>query len=294
MKISGFTFVKNTVKYDYPVTASIRSLLPLVDEMIVNLGDSEDNTNELIGSLASDKLKFIHSVWDKNLREGGKVLAVETDKAMDAVSPDADWLFYIQADEVIHEKYLPVVREAMEKYKDDERVEGLLFHYLHFYGSYKYVGDGRKWYSKEIRVVKNNKGVRSYKDAQGFRINGRKLNVKLISAYIYHYGWVRNPLFMQEKFRDFGQHWTGEADHEKWQQQQIANRNEFDYSNIDSLTVFDGTHPEVMKERVAGENWNFNHDIKKKNFKNFKHRFLYWLQQGFGIRPFEYSNYKKI
>ncbi|MEI9908455.1 MAG: hypothetical protein WDO71_01550 [Bacteroidota bacterium] len=118
--------------------------------------------------------------------------------------------------------------------------------------------------------------------------------MKLISAYIYHYGWVRNPLFMQEKFRDFGQHWTGEADHEKWQQQQIANRNEFDYSNIDSLTVFDGTHPEVMKERVAGENWNFNHDIKKKNFKNFKHRFLYWLQQGFGIRPFEYSNYKKI
>ncbi|MEI9908456.1 MAG: hypothetical protein WDO71_01555 [Bacteroidota bacterium] len=109
------------MKYDYPVTASIRSLLPLVDEMIVNLGDSEDNTNELIGSLASDKLKFIHSVWDKNLREGGKVLAVETDKAMDAVSPDADWLFYIQADEVIHEKYLPVVREAMEKYKDDER-----------------------------------------------------------------------------------------------------------------------------------------------------------------------------
>lgn len=294
MKISGFTFVKNAVKYDYPVTASIRSLLPLVDEMIVNLGDSEDNTNELIGSLTSDKLKFIRSVWDKNLREGGKVLAVETDKAMDTVATDADWLFYIQADEVIHEKYLPVVREAMEKYKDDERVEGLLFHYLHFYGSYKYVGDGRKWYSKEIRVIKNNKNIRSYRDAQGFRINGRKLNVKLINAYIYHYGWVRNPLFMQKKFRDFGQHWTDEAAHEKWQQEQIANRNEFDYSNIDSLTVFDGTHPEVMKERVAGENWDFNHDIKKKNFKNFKHRFLYWLQQWFGIRPFEYSNYKKI
>lgn len=294
MKISGFTFVKNAVKYDYPVVESIRSLLPLVDEMVVNLGDSEDNTNELIGSIGSDKLKIVHSVWDKNLREGGKVLAVETDKAMDAVATDSDWLFYLQADEVVHEKYLPVIKEAMEKYKDDETVEGLLFRYLHFYGSYKYVGDGRKWYSKEIRVIRNNKHIRSYKDAQGFRINGRKLNVKQIEAYIYHYGWVRNPLFMQDKFRDFGQYWSDEQSHNQWKQQQVVSKKEFDYSDIDSLTIFEGTHPDVMKERISHENWDFKYDIKKKNFKNFKHQFLYVLQQSFGIRPFEYRNYHKI
>jgi hypothetical protein len=294
MKISGFTFVKNAVKYDYPVVESVSSLLPLVDEMVINLGDSEDSTNELIGSIGSDKLKIVHSVWDKNLREGGKVLAVETDKAMDAVAADSDWLFYLQADEVVHEKYLPVIKEAMEKYKDDQRVEGLLFHYLHFYGSYKYVGDGRKWYSKEIRVIRNNRQIRSYRDAQGFRINGRKLNVKQIEAYIYHYGWVRNPFFMQDKFRDFGQYWSDEQSHNQWKQQQAVSKNEFDYSNIDSLTIFEGTHPEVMKERVSHENWDFKYDIKKKNFKNLKHRFLYVLQQLFGIRPFEYSNYNKI
>jgi len=294
MKISGFTFVKNAVKYDYPVVASIRSLLSLVDEMVINLGDSEDETNELIGSIDSDKIKIIHSVWDKNLREGGKVLAVETDKAMDAVAADADWLFYIQADEVIHEKYLPVVKAAMEKYKDDERVEGLLFRYLHFYGSYKYVGDGRKWYSKEIRVIRNNRQIRSFRDAQGFRINGRKLNVKAVDAYIYHYGWVRNPVFMQSKFRDFGQHWNDEATHTKWQQEITAGKQEFDYSQVDTLAFFEDTHPGVMKERVSGADWDFEHDIKKKNFKNFKHRFLYFLQKWFGIRPFEYRNYHKI
>ena len=294
MKISGFTFVKNAVKYDYPVVESVRSLLPLVDEVVVNLGDSEDSTNELIRSIASDKLKIIHSVWDKNLREGGKVLTVETDKAMDAVAADTDWLFYLQADEVVQEKYLPVIKEAMEKYKDDESVEGLLFRYLHFYGRYKYVGDGRKWYSKEIRVIKNNKRIRAYRDAQGFRINGRKLNVKQIEAYIYHYGWVRNPLFMQDKFRDFGQYWSDEQSHNQWKQQQAASKKEFDYSNIDSLTIFEGTHPGVMKERISNENWDFKYDIKKKNFKNFKHRFLYVLQQSFGIRPFEYRNYHKI
>ncbi|HNJ28712.1 MAG TPA: glycosyltransferase family 2 protein, partial [Ferruginibacter sp.] len=103
MKVSGFTFVRNAVKYGYPVVESISSLLPIVDEMVVCLGDSEDETNALIGSIGSEKIRTIHSVWDSSLREGGKVLAVETNKAMDATAADSDWLFYIQADEVLHE-----------------------------------------------------------------------------------------------------------------------------------------------------------------------------------------------
>src|SRR4029078_955862 len=111
------TFVKNAIKYGYPVVESIRSILPVVDEMVVCLGDSEDETNTLIESIDSNKIKIIHSVWDSNLREGGKVLAVETNKAMDATATDADWLFYIQADEAVHEQYHPVIINAMTKYK---------------------------------------------------------------------------------------------------------------------------------------------------------------------------------
>jgi hypothetical protein len=154
---------------------------------------------------------------------------------MDATNKNSDWLFYLQADEVVHEKDLPLLSEAMKKYKTMKRVEGLLFSYLHFYGSYKYVGDGRKWYSKEIRVIKNNKQIRAYRDAQGFRINGRKLNVKQIEAGIYHYGWVRNPLFMQNKLKDFVQYWKDEQSYNRWRQEELASKKEFDYSNIDSL-----------------------------------------------------------
>lgn len=294
MKVSGFTFVKNAVKYGYPVVESITSLLPIVDEMIVCLGDSEDETNKLIESIGSDKIKIIHSVWDNSLREGGKVLAVETNKAMDATAYDSDWLFYIQADEVLHEQYHPVILEAMQKFKTDRRVEGLLFHYHHFYGSYKFIGDGRKWYSKEIRVIRNDKKIRSYKDAQGFRLDDRKLNVKLLNAYIYHYGWVRNPVAMKKKFTDFGKLWNTDEDHIAWVAKEEKKGSEFDYSNIDSVTVFTGTHPAVMKDLVSKEDWNFDMDVKKKNFKNTKHRLLYFLWKNFGWRPFEYSNYKRI
>ena len=294
MKVSGFTFVKNAIKYGYPVVESITSILPIVDEMIVCLGDSEDETNKLIESISADKIKIIHSVWDNSLREGGQVLAVETDKAMDATAIDSDWLFYIQADEVLHEQYHPVILAAMEKYKDDKRVEGLLFNYHHFYGSYKFIGDGRSWYSKEIRVIRNSKEIRSWLDAQGFRLNGRKLNVKLIDAYIYHYGWVRNPIEMQNKYADFSNLWNEGALHEQRMIELKKKSTEFDYSNIDSVTLFNGTHPEVMKDLVSKEDWTFNVDVKKKNFKNTKHRLLYFLWRNFGWRPFEYSNYKKV
>ena len=294
IKVSGFTFVKNAVKYGYPVVESIRSILPIVDEMIICLGDSEDETNTLIESIGSDKIKIVHSVWDNSLREGGKVLAVETDKAMDATAPGSEWLFYIQADEVLHEQYYPVIRAAMNKYSADKRVEGFLFNYHHFYGSYKYIGDGRRWYSREIRVIRNNKGIRSYLDAQGFRWKDhRKLKVKLIDAYIYHYGWVRNPLTMNKKYHDFGKLWAGVQNEDE--QKAVDTKNEkFDYSNIDSVTLFEGTHPAVMKDLMQMENWDFEIDIKRKNFKNIKHRFLYFLWQKFGVRPFEYSNYKKL
>ncbi|MEP7109095.1 MAG: glycosyltransferase family 2 protein [Ferruginibacter sp.] len=295
MKVSGFTFVKNAVKYGYPVVESIRSVLPVVDEMVVCLGDSEDATNELIASVRSDKIKIIHSVWDKNLRKDGKVLAEETNKALDATAADADWLFYIQADEAVHEKYHAVIIDAMEKYRDDKQVEGLLFHYHHFYGSYRFIGDGRRWYSKEIRVIRNNKSIRSFRDAQGFRFDdGRKLQVKLIDAYIYHYGWVRNPVTMFQKYKDFGQHWVEKNEHDKWAGELEKKNTQFDYSNIDSVILFEGTHPSVMEERVKKEDWKFDLDSKKKNFKNTKHRLLYFLSQKFGWRPFEYSNYKRI
>lgn len=294
MKVSGFTFVRNAVKYGYPVVESITSILPVVDEMIVCLGNSDDETEAVIKAIGSEKIKIVHSVWDDSLREGGKVLAVETDKAIAATAADSDWLFYIQADEVVHEKYHHTITEAMHRYNSDKKVEGLLFNYHHFYGSYKYIGDGRSWYSKEIRIIRNDKHIKSYRDAQGFRWdNDRKLNVKLIDAYIYHYGWVRNPLLMHKKTESFRKLWAGEEGRQRGDESE-KQPVQFDYSNIDSVTLFKGTHPAVMSSLIEKEDWSFEVDLKKKNFKNIKHRVLYFLWQQFGWRPFEYSNYIKI
>lgn len=296
MKVSGFTFVRNAIKYDYPIVESIQSLLPLVDEYIVCIGNSDDETIELIQSIASPKIKIIHSVWDDRLREGGHVLAVETDKAKAVVATNSDWLFYLQGDECIHEKDFEEIKEVMHRYKDDATVDGLLFRYFHFYGSYKYIGDSRRWYNREIRIVKNNPNIKSWKDAQGFRKNADKLNVKLINASIYHYGWVKNPQLQNAKQKDFGKHWISDDDAIKKHQIYLDSFKEgFAYSDeVDSLTLFNGTHPAAMKDRIGKTDWHFDFDITQKKFRTFKKRLLYIIEKSTGKRLFDYKNYKII
>ena len=203
MKVCGFTIIRNAVKYDYPVVESIQSLLPICDAFVVAVGQSDDNTLQLIKDLASPKITIIETIWDDSLREGGKVLAVETNKAFDAISAEYDWCFYLQSDEVIHENDFEKIKQAMMQYKDDSNVDGLLFNYIHFYASYDYIGVSRVWYRNEIRIIKNNKNIRSYRDAQGFRKNGKKLSVRKIDANIYHYGWVKHPSLQMAKQLDF-------------------------------------------------------------------------------------------
>lgn len=51
MKVVGFSFIRNALKYNYPVEEALRSILPLCDEIIVAVGNSEDNTRQLISSI---------------------------------------------------------------------------------------------------------------------------------------------------------------------------------------------------------------------------------------------------
>ncbi len=290
MRVCGFTFVRNAIKLDYPITEAIASILPLCDEFIVAVGKSEDATLALVKSIQSEKIRIIETTWDDSQREGGRALALETDKAFAAISSNADWCFYVQADEVLHEQYYPVVSDAMNRYKDDLKVEGLLFNYKHFYGSYDYIGNSWNWYRREIRIIRNNKNIFSYRDAQGFRKNpNEKLKVKLIEAFMYHYGWVRDPRAMQHKQRAFGQLYHDD----KWIQENLASAGEFDYSRIDSLERFQGTHPIVMQERIELLNWGFDHDLSKNKLAP-REKLKRLASHLLGRRIGEYQNYKMI
>lgn len=289
MKISGFTIIKNALLNDYPIVEAIHSILPLVDEMIVLIGDCKDDTEQLIQSIQSPKIKIHHSIWDTVTYTHGDVLAAETNKAFELVDPTSTWALYIQGDEAIHEQYYESIRAACKQYQNDLKVEGLLFNYLHFYGTYDYVGDSRKWYSKEVRIIRNDKKIQSFRDAQGFRVGNRKLQVILIDAFIYHYGWVRSKETIIAKNTHVRAVWHTGEDIENYAATDLV----YNFEDFDSLKLFNGTHPQVWQDRIRKKNWHHELDITKKHF-SIKNRILYFIEKLTGRRLFSFTNYKII
>jgi glycosyltransferase involved in cell wall biosynthesis len=291
MKVTGFTFIRNAIANDYPIVESINSVLPLCDEFVVAVGNSDDGTIALIENMPSGKIKILRTVWDDNLKEGGRVFAAETNKAIAAIEKDTDWMIYIQGDECIHEKYLPILKEEMLSNLNNPKVEALLLKYKHFYASYDYIAESRRWYRREIRVLKNLPGIHSYRDAQGFRIDDRKLRVKLVDAYVYHYGWVKTPADLQGKVRNFNTFYQSED----WVEQNFPPQKAFDMRNADRLVKFTDTHPAAISKRIAATNWKFEEDLSKiSGNMNFRRLMLQKIEDLTGIRLFEYRNYKIV
>ena len=289
VKVTGFTFIRNALIYDYPIREAIRSVLPLCDEFLVAVGNSDDSTLELIEGIGSSKIRIIETVWDDTLRANGEVLAVETNKALRAISKDSDWCFYIQGDEVLEEGQDALIRQAMEHHLNDENVDGFLFKYRHFYGSYDYIGASNSWYKHEIRIVRNRSNIYSYRDAQGFRKgDNEKLNVVALPVHIHHYGWVKEPHAMQRKQRNFNKLWHDD----EWMASNIPSVDHFEYEkHLTQVKRFNGKHPSVMRERIDAMNWSFNTDISMER-RTLKDRIKDALLL-IGINP-NYVNYKKV
>jgi len=250
MKISGFSFVRDAIRLDYPIVEAITSILPFCDEFCVAVGKSDDGTLETIRAIQDKKIKIIETVWDPKYFVHGAINAQQTNIALSRCT--GDWCFYIQADEVVHEKYLPKVRKAMEKYLSHPQVEGLLFDYIHFWGSYETYQKAHGWYRHEVRAIRNGLGITSWKSAQGFRRNGQKLRVVHSGATIYHYGWVRHPRLMRRKqvaldSLHHDQQWVNRRHPDK--------EAEFQFGSLKHLARFSESHPRVMHQRIANKNW---------------------------------------
>jgi glycosyltransferase involved in cell wall biosynthesis len=246
MQISGFSFVRNGIKLWYPVTESIRSILPICNEFIITVGESDDDTLEQIKSINDPKIKIVQTVWDPGMFVHGAINAFQTNLALRQCS--GDWCFYVQADEVVHERYLPGITAKCLEYQENPEVEGLLFDYIHFWGSFDTYHRARNWYRAEVRIIRNHCGIESYQSAQGFRRQGKKIQVARSGASIYHYGWVRPPEKMRKKkiALDSLHH-----DSEWVKKNNPREESPFDYGTLKHLARFKGTHPAVMQEFIA-------------------------------------------
>ena len=303
MTISGFTIVRNGVKFDYPFIESLQSLLPLCDEVVINVGASEDDTRERIRvwmdglpEAQRRRVKVIESVWpldDPEKRKGGRILAEQTNIALDKCT--GDWCVYLQADEVLHEKDIDIIRGEIKAIDRTQGVDGLVLNYVHFYGTFDVIQQSRSAYRREIRVFRNRRGIRSVGDAQGFRhFSGDKIQCVLSRGRVFHYGWVRPPQVMKEK--------TGFMDtlyHEGADASAPATGDNYKYKRFVGLKPFAGEHPKVMAPRVEerlrqGGGFDFAKAPLVFEAKDVWKVLSGWIEAATDIRPFEYKNYRLL
>ena len=275
MKISAFTFIKNGQILGYPFQQSIQSILPIVDEFVINVGESEDNTLDLIKSISDKKIRVIQSKWNDKMKDRGYVYGQQ--KMIAQFSCTGDWLFYIEGDEVYHESDLDEIRGSMELYKDNLEVEALVFDFFHFYGNSDSYLDSPGWYRSEARIIKAS--VRSYAPDGLFWVVldknkiGRYPKAKKVNAHCYHYGWVRSEDQMNLKSQKVQQYWG-----------KLPVK--IDYSQIDQFIIkkFTGTHPQSVLNWLPNDFGLYKADPSyQMNKKQKKHRQMIKLERLLGL-----------
>ena len=275
MKVSAFTFIKNGQILGYPFLQSIKSILPIVDEFVVNVGESEDETLEMIRTIKDKKIRIIESKWNDSMRNHGYVYGQQ--KMIAQFNCSGDWVFYIEGDEVYHERELDKIKESMEMHLNDSSVEALVVDFNHFYGNANSLLNSPGWYRSEARIIKNS--IRSYAPDGLFWLvldsnkKGRYPKAKKTGATCYHYGWVRTEQQMNLKSSKVQKYWGGDPV-------------KIDYSQMDQSIIkeFDGSHPKIIKDWLPKEKGlyeaSFDYELSK---KQKKHRLMIKLEKFFGF-----------
>lgn len=290
MKVSGFTFLRNGQKLGYPFVASIRSILPIVDEFVIALGPCDDDTEKMLRAIDDPKIRIIPTQWNENLRSDYSVkgFVYGQQKTIALFNCTGDWAFYLEADEVLHENDLPKIRAAMEKHLDDERVEALAFDYLHFYGNQNTIACSPGWYRSEVRIIRNTIPAWST-EALFFNVvvghkKSRYPRAAHTGATIFHYGWVRSEAQMNLKSASVQKYWDN------------ARPKPTDYSQVDGavLKIFSNTHPKIVQDWLPAAKGAFRADPNHQlSTREKKHRLMLMLEKLLGVR-FNKKHYQQV
>jgi hypothetical protein len=275
MKVSGFTFLRNAVINGYPFEESIRSILPIVDEFICVIGQSQDETRDKVAAINDKKITIIDSHWNECMQDRGFVYGQQ--KMIAQYNCSGDWAFYLEGDEVLHEAEIENIRQAIQDNHSNLEVEALYFDFFHFYGTPEQIGIAG--YRRAPRIIRNS--IRTIAPDGLFWVVmdknkvGRYPKAKYARGNIYHYGHCRNVAKMAEKLNQVGRYWGGTHDPFEG------------YGCIDlaELRPFVGSHPSVMSEWLLSEAEHVfvqNSDYKPSR-RDRRNRLRFWLEKSFGI-----------
>jgi hypothetical protein len=292
--VSGLAIIRNGVQLDYAFLESIRSALPICDEFIVVVGDSEDDTRERISALDDPRIRLVDSTWSDLVQPRRCLLAQQTNIGLHLCR--GRWCLYMQSAEVLHEDSLPRLRALMEANAEDPKVEALLLERLTFYGDGQHVLRVYPEAFKYVpRVIKPHIGVHSIRDAMSFAVfdgwsmRGRYPRALDSGEFLYRYALVHTPEGLAAR---------GTAVHHE--EGGGAQDPDAFYTRVPRAWVadYEGSHPAVMEERLSGVGQQYDSsDPRCRHEMSLKERLRLlesWAYRHLGLPPWRAQRFKLL
>lgn len=266
MNLSVIMVIKNGIENGYTFLESIRSVVDVADEFLISDGYSTDGTYDYLMA-AADRFKNIHLYRDHwNPSGHGEAIAVMTNRIK--ARAKGDWIYNIQADEVIHESFLPKLIYLTRQKTPDYRSFAVEF--LHFVGDFRHV-ETNPGYRFAVRLVPNSDRIHVMGD--GWTFEGDIHPVGFIQEPpLFHFGWVyaRNNIFKRkhqaeyiyqdeesyQKDHEFCRQIEGEIDKDVdavlgWQRKMLASR---------KIRRYRGEYPRVTSHLLGKGNVTYHPD----------------------------------
>jgi hypothetical protein len=201
------------------------------------------------------------------------------------------WGMYIQADEVLHESGVPLLAAGLIAADPDSRVEGLLVRYRHFFGDPFQEAVNRRWYRREVRLVRLNPAldIHPFRDAQGFRVGPehRRIRARLTQAEMFHYGWTRSAAALRGRKQE---------DRKLYPRVYEPGAAEPLLEWFPGIRAFTGSHPSVARAWVERHRNDPDRTVSRPVF-SWRHLRYYAsdaIERRTGARVFEFRNYRLV
>lgn len=182
IKISGLTIVRNAISNGYLIAEVLDTLVAISDEVIVCDGFSTDGTFEYLSTRGD--IKLYQDVWNLQSNDGHEFANI-TNKGMSRCT--GDYIFYLQADELIHEDQYENLRKLI--LSNEYNSISCKFHHIRYSFDHSLV-EGYELHPSATRAsrVVRNKDI--YSSTDGFNFDGSIHPQYNSNINIYHYGYI--------------------------------------------------------------------------------------------------------